>query len=208
MQSVTEVIDYSCPPQLANWYKNNSKKKCEETGAETARIGQAVDSLIQQDIKEGGYLTPEDDQGVLNCLAGWEKLKKVHPGFVPSVKDMQCEIKAFGVIGHPDFVCEEATGWGITDLKCTNSIRDKNWIQIATYARIIMVMQGKGYPSFLRVIRLVRETGEFEWLEVRDLKIIKKMMVMFDGFLEVYQSGKVIAEFFRNQLEDQLLGDF
>jgi hypothetical protein len=208
MPSVTEVIDFSCPPYLVKWFKGNSQAKCDKIGDETARIGTLVDRLIQQDIKDGGYVPPEEDEKAMNCLKGWESLKIKHPEFVPSVKEMQIEIEAFGVVGHPDFINEEPSGWGITDLKCTSGIRDKNWIQEATYARILMIMRGLGFPAFIRTIRLDRELGTFEWQEIRDLKMIQKCMKMFDGYLEVFNSSKVIAEYFRSKLEDQLLGDF
>ncbi len=208
MPSVTEVLDYSCPPHLAKWFKNNTAKKCDEIGSTTAKIGTEVDALIQLDISDGGYLAPEGNEAVTNCLAGWEALKVKHPEFVPSVKEMQIEIKAFGVVGHPDFICQEADGWGITDLKCTSGIRDKNWIQEATYARILMVSRGWTMPAFLRTIRLKRDAQDFEWVEIRDERMIKKIMLMFDGYLEVFNSSKVIAEFFRNQAEDLMLGGF
>lgn len=214
MPSVTEVLDYSCPPHLAKWFKNNTAKKCDEIGSTTAKIGTEVDALIQLDISDGGYLAPEGNEAVTNCLAGWEKLKIDHPEFVPSVKEMQGEVKAFGVIGHFDFFNEERTAhkdivlWGVTDLKCTSGIRDKNWIQEATYARMLMVSRGLSFPSFLRTIRLMRDQPNYEWVEIRDPKMIQKLMNMFDGYLEVFNSTKVIAEFFRNQAEDLMLGGF
>jgi hypothetical protein len=208
MVTVTEVLDYSTPPQLAKWFKNNTATKIEKISSETASIGSLVDGLIQLDIRDGGYLAPEGNEGITNCLLGWERVKKDHPEFVPSVKEMQAEIKAFGVVGHPDFICQEPNGWGVTDLKCTSGIRSKNWVQEATYARILMAERGWPFPSFIRTIRLQRESPLPEWLEIRDPKMIQKLMVMFDGYLEVFYSDKVIAEFFRAQSEDQMLGGF
>lgn len=208
MPSVTEVLDYSIPPQLANWFKNNSKKKCEEIGTETARIGSLVDSLIQQDIREGGYVPPEEDQQALNCLAGWEKLKKEHPEFVPSVKRMQFELKVGDIIGHPDYDCEEEKGWGVTDLKCTSGIRFKNYIQTAKYSRMIMDLEGRNFPSFLRIIRLQRDSSAYEWSEIRDKNMIRYCMDLFESYYDVFKSERIMSEFFRCQLEDQLLGDF
>ena len=208
MPSVTEVLDYSIPPQLANWFKNNSKAKCEQIGTETARIGQLVDSLIQQDIKEGGYVPPEEDAQALNCLGGWEQLKIDHPEFVPSVKKMQIELKVGDLIGHPDYVCEEKDGWGITDLKCTSGIRLKNYIQCSEYSGMLMAVEGRNFPSFVRIIRLQRDSDAYEWSEVRDQKFIRYCMETFQAYRSVYESEKIMKEFFRNQLEDQLLGDF
>lgn len=206
--SVTEVLDYSCPPYLAKWFKNNSAAKCDKIGAETARVGTLVDALIQEDIRDGGYVPPEGDEAARNCLAAWEELKRDHPEFVGSVKEMQVEVGAFGVVGHPDFINGENPSWGITDLKCTSGIRSKNWIQEATYARMIMDERGWQMPSFLRTIRLPQDGKPYEWLEITDERMIRKLMKMFDGYLAVFHSEKIIGEFFRTQLEDQILGGF
>lgn len=209
MPSVTEILDYSIPPQLANWFKNNSKAKCEQIGNETARIGSLVDALIQQDIKEGGYVPPEQDQQALNCLAGWEKLKLAHPEFVPSIRVMQQELVDGDIIGHPDYVCEESDlVWGITDLKCTSGIRFKNYIQVSKYASMWMNSQRFEFPSFIRIIRLQRDSDDYEWSEIRDKDFIKYCMNTFDDYRRVFESEKIMKEFFRNQLEDQTLGDF
>lgn len=209
MISVTRVLDYSIPPQLANWFKKNSEAKCEKIGAETARIGSLVDSLIQQDIKEGGYVTPEEDQEAMNCLAAWEELKKDYPSFVPSIKEMQVELKLDDLVGHPDYVNVEKDSWGITDLKCTSGIRFKNYIQGSTYAKMLMKIRGWNFPSFVRIIRLPREADKkYEWSEIRDPKMIEYCMDLFDSYLDIYKSEYVFKEHFRTQLEDQLLGDF
>lgn len=207
MNSVTECLDYCCPPHLVKWFKNNSAAKCDKIASETAECGSLVDKLIQQDIKEGSYLSPVGNQDALNCLAQWEQLKKDHPEFVPSVSEMQAEIRAFGVVGHPDFINKTETEWGITDLKCTSGIRDKNWIQEATYARMLMVERGWTFPAFIRTIRLPRDGSPYEWLEIRDARVIKKIMGFFDGYLEVFNSTKYIAEYFRQQNEDKMLGE-
>jgi len=208
MPSVTEVLDYSIPPQLAKWFKNNSAAKCDKIGEETARIGSLVDSLIQQDIREGGYVPPEHDEQALNCLKGWENLKKEHPLFVASIKEMQIELRHEEVIGHPDYVCVEADGWGITDLKCTSGIRFKNYVQCAKYARMVMMLREWSFPSFIRVIRLQRDSSAYEWSEIRDSKMIQYCMDLFESYYEVFRSERVFKEYLRMQLEDQLLGEF
>lgn len=207
MNSVTEILDYSCPPHLAKWFKNNSAAKCDKIGSETAAIGTLVDGLIQQDIKTGTYVSPVGNQDALNCLSQWEQLKKDHPEFVPSVSEMQAEIKAFRVIGHPDFINRTESEWGVSDLKCTSGIRGKNWIQCAQYSRMIMDERGFGFPDFIRVIRLPRDGSAYEYLEIRDARMIKKLMTMFDGYLEVFLADKIINEYFRQQNEDKMLGE-
>ena len=208
-RSVTQVLDYSIPPQLAQWFKNNSKAKCESIGNETKRIGTLVDTLVQQDISDGGYVPPEQDPQAINCLNGWEKLKKEHPEFVPSVKAMQIELIHEDIGGHPDFDCQETPDvWGITDLKCTSGIRFKNYIQCAKYAKMLMRLGNRKFPSFIRIIRLQRDSDQYEWSEIRDPKMIQYFMDLFDHYLAIYDSEIFLKEYFLQQAEDQLLGDF
>jgi len=208
-RSVTQVLDYSIPPQLAKWFKNNSAAKCDKIGEETSRIGSYVDQLVQQDIREGGYLPPEDDQQVLNCLAGWEKLKRDHPLFVGSVKEMQVELIHGELVGHPDFVCVEEDGsWGISDLKCTSGIRFKNYIQCATYARMLMGIRKWEPFSFIRVIRLKRDSSDYEWSEIREPEMLQYFVNLFDHYDAIFLSEGFLKEYFRTQLEEQLLGDW
>jgi hypothetical protein len=209
-RSVTQVLDYSIPPQLANWFKNNSKAKCEAIGNETARIGSLVDSLIQQDIREGGYVPPEQDEFALNCLKQWEILKSEHPEFVPSIKEMQIEVVDGDLIGHFDYYCEEKSGgWGITDLKCTSGIRFKNYVQEARYAKSMMKEKGLPFPAFVRTVRLPREADKkYEWSEIRDPEMIQYCMDLFEHYDGIFLSEYKFKEYFRTQIENQLLGDF
>lgn len=207
--SVTQILDYSIPPQLGAWYKNNSKDKCERIGNEAARIGTLVDDLIQQDINEGGYVPPEQDTQALNCLGGWELVKKEHPLFVPSVKRMQVELEIDDLIGHFDYDCQEENGWGITDLKCTSGIRFKNYVQCATYARMIMELEKRKFPSFIRIIRLMRDNpNNYEWSEIRDPKMIQYFMDLFGYYRGIFDSELFLKEYFLTKAEDELLGEF
>jgi hypothetical protein len=205
MPRVTEVLDYSSPPQLTNWFKNNSKAKCERIGAHTAGIGTIVDELVQQDIDEGGYVPPEDNEEARNCLEQWEILKKDHPEFVTSVKEMQIDLEWDGITGHPDYYCEEGDEWGIADLKCTGGIRTKNWFQVGKYAELMMKMRKLQPPSFLRIIRLPRDGGTYEWLEIKDEKMIKYCMDAFQHYLAVFNNEPTMNEYFRQQKEEELL---
>ena len=205
MPRVTEVLDHVVHPQLANWFKNNSKMKCERIAEETARIGKTADSLIQQDVNEGGYVPPEDDEQVMNCLKGWETIKKEHPSFVGSITEMQTELKYGGIVGHPDYINKEERGWGITDLKCTSGIRMKNWIQIAMYAQMHMHIKNLEFPFFIRIIRLNRDGAPPEWLEITEPSYINYCMEQFYNYLSIFNSEEIMKEHFRQQLEEELL---
>ena len=205
MPSVTQVLDYSSPPQLTNWFKNNSKAKCEQIGQHTANIGKKVDLLVQQDISEGKYSLPVIDLAVASCMRGWEQCKKDHPQFVTSISSMQTELKLDEIVGHPDFINKSAEEWGITDLKCTSGIRDKNWIQVGKYAQMYMKLNDLSLPAFLRVIRLQRDSDLYEWLEITDPALIRYCMFMFDHYLAVFNNERMLKEHFRHRLEDEIL---
>ena len=203
--SVTQVIDHFCPPELVNFFKNHSKAKCEQIAKESALIGQRTDWLIQQDIKGDSYHLETEPAEVQRCMAHWETIKKEHPGFTASVKEMQTELVDGELVGHPDFICVEANGWGITDLKCTKNIRLKNWVQTAEYAAMLMRIRGWAFPDFLRVIRLPSEEGKLpEWFEVRDPDMILYCIKLFDHYLEIFRGDFVMREFIRVQLEERV----
>lgn len=212
MDRVTGVIDYFIPEELANWMRNNSKAKQEKILAEATECGTKVDELVQEDIRDGGYVPPEDDERITACLKHWEQLKKDKPWFVGTVKHMQTELvdKENEVMGHPDFICDESkdwTDWGISDLKCTGGIRMKNFVQVGKYASMWMKDNNLPFPSFLRVIRLPRKEEEgYEWVEIREPEMIQYCMRTFDRYLEIYRFDKTMREYFRKKLEGEILG--
>ncbi len=207
MIRVTQVLDYMLPGQLSDWFKRNSKAKCEAIGEETARIGNEVDKLVQEDIDDGGYIPPEGDEQVNNCLKGWEAYKKQEPLFVQSVAEMQTEISDGEFVGHPDFINRIGhTEWGISDLKCTSGIREKNWVQCAKYAEILMIERGWTFPAFIRIIRLQRTSEIPEVVTVSDPKFIQYCMNMFKVYAAIYRMPGVMADYFRGMKEAEVLG--
>lgn len=206
MIRVTEVLDSTIPARLAAWFKRNSAAKCEKIGTETARIGSEVDKLIQQDIEDGGYITPLHDEGVANCLAGWEKVKKDYPDFVGSVVEMQTEISDGEIMGHPDYINQGKGFWGITDLKCTSGIRHKNWVQVAKYADIVMRSRKWKFPDFVRIIRLQRDCPIPFVVTVSDPNFIQYCIDVFEIYLRLYKFEFVMDEYFRIKNEDEALG--
>ncbi len=201
MIHVTEVLDYLKEPELVKWIENNSKAKRKAVSDEALRIGTFVDLLVQEDISSGGYLVPEGDTPIENCMRGWEKFKKDYPLFVESVKEMQTELKDGELIGHPDFFCEDGMRSGIVDLKCASGIRPRYWTQTAQYLR----MWKKG--NFIAVLRLEKtaEEGLYEYKEISDLDYIKYEWSVFDAYLIAFHHNVNNRELIRKQLEEELL---
>ncbi len=204
MPSVTEVLDYLTEPELLNWFRNNSKAKCAKISEEAIRVGSLVDSLVQEDIKDGGYLAPEGDEPVVQCLKGWESFKKDHPWFLSSVKYVQKELRYEDVVGHPDFILERLDGWGIVDLKCATSIRPRYWTQCAEYGwlRTQSVITTTG---FIGILRLDKITSLYEYKEITKYTDIFYEIKVFDAYLTAYNHNVKNREIIRRQLEEELL---
>ena len=202
--SVTEVLNYLTEPELISWMLRTSKKKREDILAYTNRVGKAVDLLIQQDITDGGYLLPEGDEPIENCMKAWESFKVDHPEFLPSVIKMQEEVSLGNVIGHPDFVRMTQDRFGITDLKCTNAIRTKNWTQTAKYLHMNRGI-GCNHKEFLSILRLDRETGKYEYKEITDPSYIEYEIKVFDAYELAFNHALTNREQLRLELERDVL---
>lgn len=203
MPSVTEVLDYLTEPELLRWFRNNSKKKCDTIGEETRLIGIEVDGLIKEEILPKGLIPPSQDQKIMNCMNAWCLFKKDHPEFVPGVKYMQRELSLDGVKGHPDFECIRKVGWGISDLKCSNAIRPKNFTQIAKYADLKMRLFKLNFPAFIEIIRLDRRTGLYEYRCVTDPEYIRYEIEVFDARYVAFRHAFNNREFLRQALENE-----
>ena len=205
MPSVTEVIDYLMEPELFNWHIRLGKAACKKIGDEAKRVGSAVDLLVQQDIREGGYLVPEDDSPIVNCLKAWELFKKDYPEFVKSVKEMQIELMDGEVIGHPDFIREKDQWWNVTDLKCASGIRPRYWTQVCQYAHMKMKMAGYGLPCSVSVLRLDKQTGLYEYKEIEDPEYMQYEIGVFEAYLTAFNHNVRNREVIRKQLEKEIL---
>lgn len=204
MPSVTEVLGHLTEPELLRWIENNSKAKRKKITDLALRVGTDVDLLVQQDIKDDGYLAPEGDEPVENCLKAWELFKKDHPEFIPSVKEMQTELTHGEIVGHPDFINQGNRGWGITDLKCSKTIWPKYWTQVAQYAHL-KLKAGDKFPAFIAILRLDKTTGLYQYEVIDDPQYIGYEWRVFDAYLVAYEHAVKNREIIRQSLEEELL---
>lgn len=206
MPRVTEVIDYLMEPELFNWHIRMGKTACKKIGDEAKRIGTAVDELVQQDIREGGYLVPEGDSPIENCMLGWEKFKKDYPKFVPSIKFMQKEVREGELVGHPDFISDEIHRWGITDLKCSSGIRPRYLTQTSKYLDMERKMENRG-EGFIAILRLEKAApqGFYEYKEITDQEIIQYEIKVFEAYLTAFKHNENVREIMRAMLEKEIL---
>lgn len=205
MPSVTEILDYLTEPELVRWIENNSKAKRKSIRDEALRVGTAVDLLVQQDIKEGGYLVPEGDLPIENCMVGWELFKKEHPEFVSSVIEMQIELKQGELVGHPDFVIEN----GIIDLKCSSGIRPKYWTQVAKYYDMRwtdkIIMENCGTIGIIRLEKMEKKEPKYEYILNNNREYINYEIEVFGAYYVAYLHAFKNREMIRQQLEEEKL---
>lgn len=207
MPRVTDVIGYIQEPELVDWMLRTPKAKREAIKEEAFRIGTVVDLLVQQDIKDGGYVIPEGDEAIANCMRGWEDFKKARPEFVGSVAEMQLELedKESEVTGHPDFFIRRANDWGIVDLKTSSGIRPTYWTQTAEYSELTRNMKRLTLPRFIGVLRLDKKDGSWEYKEITDETVIRYEVEVFKAMLLLYRHGESVREVLRQQLEKEIL---
>lgn len=193
MVSVTTVLDYLVDKKLLGWIEKNSKAKRKAITDEALRIGTEVDLLVQQDIKEGGYLLPEGDSKIESCMMAWEKFKKDYEGFTLTIDSIQKELVLGDIVGHPDIITLDG---GIVDIKTSRSIYPKYWIQTAQYSEMVGVR-----PRWIAILCLDKESGNYTYQEMRDESHIQYEVSVFNAYYEVYQHAFNNREIIRQQLE-------
>ena len=206
MPRVTEVLDYLTEPELLRWMLRIGKKKREAISEAVLATGTEVDLLVQQDIKEGGYLLNCDGSGpAAMCMKAWELFKKEHNTLVAGIikEDMQIELNKDEVIGHPDLPIIESGRVGIIDIKCASSIRPRNWTQVAKY--LDMYTADPEVRRFIGILRLDKITGLYEYKEIIDEEYIQYELRIFDAYLTAYNHNVKNREQIRQQLEEDLL---
>lgn len=207
MYRVTQILDGLLEQDFVGYIEKNSKKKRDTIREEAFRVGRTVDETVQLDITDGGYLAPEGDEPVCNCLKAWEAWKKDKPEFVGEVKSMQEELVDGDVTGHYDFFIDRGTEWGIIDLKCASGIRPKYWTQTAKYSDMKMRMSPllRDKPRFIGVLRLDKQTGLYEYKEIRDEVFIRYEVEVFNAYYLTFKHAESVREQMRYQAEEELL---
>lgn len=190
---VTKVLDYLTEPELLNWYITKGKAACKKIGDEALRIGSAVDRMIQEDIKGEGYLVPEEDAPIVNCMSAWEKFKADHPGYLASITGFQEELTDGEIVGHPDIILADQ----IDDIKTSRAIQPRYWTQTSKYAKM-------ANKSKVGVLRLDKESGLYEY-KVFGQDVIDYENTVFDAYLLAYKHNTTIREIVRRQLEEEVL---
>jgi len=173
--SVTEVLDYFIPKGLLDWFLKTGKKEAKRLSTVALRIGSRVDELIQEEIANGSYkLSPKDPIEVKNCMEAWGQFKY---DYNPVINKSQLEVKSESqkLVGHIDLVI----GATVVDVKCSSSIKDNYWLQVAKYADMLPTdVDG------VAILRLDKNLGTYQFSRRGD---VVELVEVFDGLLRAFR---------------------
>lgn len=180
---VTEVLGYFEPPELVKWRMREGNRAVNKVLNDTEKVGTRIDALI----KEGLEPTSKDNIEVKNCYTAYCKWKKIYePREIFKQERLYGKIEGIEVTGEPDLMIDSV----LTDLKATNAIRFKNWVQLNVYEELRR--QNNLLPSpMLRLLRLDRHTGSYEYPDAKPFD--ERLVRMFGGLAMayVYYKGEI-----------------
>ena len=209
MLHVTHVLDTFPEADLIAWKLRVGPKKANEVSQEALRVGTVVDQLIQRQFRQQTLELPISDLPVLNAWAAWRLWNEQRPAFFASITAIQEELTDGEVVGHPDLTCAREGGWGTVSIKCANRIRATYWTQEAAYALLRGIQfPTLGFPRFLGILRLDKQTGQPEYQELTAEKEIRYEMEVWRHYLAFYQHRERVKARTISQQEEEVLGCF
>ena len=207
MLSVTQVLDAFPEADLIAWKLRVGQKKAEDISQEALRVGSLVDGLIQRQFRQQTFELPINDLPALNAWGAWQLWNEQHPHFFASITAIQEELTDGELVGHPDMTCTRERGWGTVSIKCANRIRPVYWTQEAAYAILrVTQYQTLGFPRFLGILRLDKQTGQPEYQELTNPKEIRYEMEGWRHYLWLYQHREIVKSRTISQQEEEVLG--
>lgn len=212
MTSVTQILEYFTEPHLVAWYRRKGFTACDKISEEAKRIGKVVDAIIQANLKGTSLEWDHANPQIVNCINAWSRFKETHPLFCSQVVGIQEELVEGELVGHPDLIVQEPGRWGIVDVKTSKAIYPRYWVQTGKYwgmkqqqRAVADPIEGCRTPSFIAVLRLDKEDGDYEYQELTDLTILEEQVRVFQSYYHIYQHGMAMREVLRQLVESEVL---
>lgn len=174
---VTQVLDYFMPPELVEWKLDEGRAEANRIGKKAMKIGTRVDELI----KNEGQPKKSDSVEVQSCFKAYEKFREDYkPVSVKPCKRLYFEMLGFKITGEPDLDIAFPNYNVLTDIKGSNRIDIKHWIQDTVYASVT------GHQK-VAILRLDKITEDYHFYE-RDYN--EHYVNVFKGLLLAYVTYK------------------
>lgn len=176
MIRVTEVLDYFQPPELVEWKLDMGRKEANKIMRDTGKFGTRIDELI----KTGKEPLSKDKPEVKSCYEAFLKWKAVYdPKEIVAQTRIYGKIGRHEITGEPDLLVDAV----LHDIKGTNAIRKKNWIQVNVYEEIRR-QNGLQPSEFIRLLRLDRSSGSYQYPDAQPFNPF--MVTIFSGLCDAY----------------------
>ncbi len=169
--SVSELVDHFAPPYLVAWKLRVGLVEANKVSKQALKIGKRLDDLVRTGEKPGKKDKPE----IHKCYEGFERWRaKYQPTLIFPERIDSEELK---LTGQPDFYWVETDT--LIDMKSSKSISAGYFFQNGGYKRL-------GFPgSKIAVLRLDKETGDYEFVTNEDIDISLELCV--DVFESIYK---------------------
>ena len=201
MPSVTTILDYHMEPELVAWYLKKGKVAATRLSDEAKQIGTWMDIVVKADCLDRlpvhQNLLPGLEERVASCKAAWQRFKQENPDAVGAMQVFEGELTEGDLIGYPDFLL--MAGEGVLDLKTSRFLQPKHWTQVCQYRRMLKT------PTFVALLRLDKETGEYEYKTIEDIDVLRYEEKVFDAYRVAYDHAQVVRERTRQILEEEVL---
>lgn len=169
---VTEVLDYFTPPALVEWKVTQGRASANKILRDTGKHGSRIDELV----KTGKAPTIKDKPEVHSCYKAFLKWKEIYdPKEIVAQTRLYGKINGYEVTGEPDLLIDAV----LHDLKGTNALRKKNWIQVNVYEELRRQNGLRESPS-IRLLRLDRVTESYQY---PDAQAFNPRLVTLFGWL-------------------------
>jgi hypothetical protein len=174
---VTEPLSYFCPPALMEWKWAIGKREANRVFRDAEKVGTKVDALIKADKLPG----PKDSWEVKACFEAFQKWRAVYgPKTITPQYRLYGELLGVKITGEPDLMIDD----GLRDLKCTNSIKKQNILQLQVY-EYLRRQNGLPPAKDLGLLRLDRRTCSFQVPDPFDYDE-NLVVVVYGGLLKAY----------------------
>ena len=203
---VTQVLDYFKEPWYTDWVVKVGRREANRISKQALKTGALVDTIIKASPKEENQHLPEYKKishEASQCLkAYWKWVEVYKPESITPCERLNTTIEGVEVTGEPDIMVDDI----IVDIKCSNRIDIRHWIQVNMYKylwKVEPVFKDKRELGKVGILRLDKVSGSYEY-QVKDFDsslvdvwvgLLRAFMVfnreVLSGGSDVQEVGKI-----------------
>ena len=158
--SVTRVVDGCFPKDLTHWALSIGQEEYDKVISEALEVGNDTHQWIEHYIKYGHACTEPEDyiSKSVNAFLDWTT--EYNPEWVDAERKIYCD--KYKYAGTVDAVAKINGRVCVIDFKTSKKVYKPYHLQVTAYAQAIKRMDGLRRWPLGMILRLDKETGEFE----------------------------------------------